>query len=44
MKELQTRITELAAQMAPPLFMSDTFRLVLSEPPSTPEGFFDVSD
>ena len=30
--------------MASPLFMTDTFRLVLSEPPSTPEGFFDVSD
>jgi arylsulfatase A-like enzyme len=43
-KELQTRITELAAQSATPLFMTDAFRLVIAEPPSTPEGFFEVSD
>jgi len=43
-KELQARIAELAAQAAPPLFMTDAFRLILSEPPSTPEGFFEVSD
>jgi len=43
-KELQARIAELAAQAEPPLFMSDAFRLIVSEPPSTPEGFFEVSD
>jgi arylsulfatase I/J len=43
-KKLQSRITELAAEAAPNLFLKDAFRLVLSEPPSTPEGYFEVSD
>lgn len=43
-KELQSRIIELATQMAQPLFMADAFRTVASAPPSTPEGFFAVTD
>jgi len=43
-KELQSRITDLATRMAQPLLLADVFRIVLSAPPSTPEEYFAHTD
>lgn len=41
---MQQRIRELATQMAMPYFLTDALRSALSAPPSTPQGFFSLSD
>lgn len=38
---LRGRIEDLAKEMAQPLLLADVFRIVLSEPPSTPLELFE---